>query len=60
MKFYSVRSEAYFSAPEFFVNGRDHDPEGEPYLIEKKCIGGREQGISLAYPGAQAERLWKS
>jgi hypothetical protein len=35
-KFYSVRSEAYFSPPEFFVNDRDHDVEAGPYVIEKE------------------------
>jgi hypothetical protein len=37
VKYYRLRSEAYSSRSEIFVNGRDCRPEAGPYPIEREC-----------------------
>ncbi len=42
MKFYRVRSEAYFRLSEIFVNRRDCSRERSPYPIDWENVGRRK------------------
>jgi hypothetical protein len=48
LKFYRVRSEAYFRRSEIFVNRRDYGGERSPYPVDWGNVGRREHhGIEL-------------
>jgi hypothetical protein len=44
LKFYRLRSEAYFSLSEIFVNGRDYRAEAGPYPVERANVASRPRG----------------
>ena len=60
MKFYKVRSEAYFSPSEIFVNDRDCRAEVELYPTEGECIGLPEASRDEKQPSLSDKALWKS
>jgi hypothetical protein len=43
LKFYRLRSEAYFSVSEIFVNDRDYRAEAGPYPVERANVGSPQQ-----------------
>jgi hypothetical protein len=48
LKFYRVRSEAYFRLSEIFVNRRDYGGERSPYPVDWGNVGRREhRGIEV-------------
>jgi hypothetical protein len=57
LEFYRLRSEAYFSLSEIFVNGRDYSRERSPYLIELGSVGCGEHRGSESTAGGFRRRV---
>jgi hypothetical protein len=60
LKFYRLRSEAYFRPSEIFVNGRDCWVEVGLYPVEKENVGGMGSRRDADQQAVSAAALWKS
>jgi hypothetical protein len=60
LKFYRVRSEAYFRPSEIFVNDGNHSRERSPYPVDWGNLGGRQHGVAEKEFGNCCRRVWKS
>ena len=60
MKFYRVRSEAYFRLSEIFVNDGNYSRGRCPYPVDWGNVGCREHGGAKDSQGIDLKPLWKS